>query len=128
MHPSISAMVAFDTNHSLRHILQDHPKQCKHVAALLEAQIKVGQQILIIDLVVMETCWVLSHVYNFDKAVWTHVLESLLSDTAFIFEDPAKLRRALKHNSKGKADFNDYLILVMCPEKSGHVILLSRES
>ena len=104
-------MIAFDTNHLLRHILQDDAKQSKHVSALLAEQIALGKQVLILDLVIMETCWVLTKVYEFDTTAWSHVLESLLSDAAFCFEDSAKLRRALEFYKSGKADFNDYLIL-----------------
>lgn len=104
-------MIAFDTNYLLRHILQDDAKQSKHVSALLAEQIALGKQVLILDLVIMETCWVLTKVYEFDTAAWSHVLESLLSDAAFSFEDSAKLRRALEFYKSGKADFNDYLIL-----------------
>jgi len=104
-------MIAFDTNHLLRHILQDDTKQCKHVANLVTEQATAGQQVLIPDLVMMETCWVLTKVYNFERAAWCHVLEALLSDSAFSFESTTKLRRALHLYDSGTADFNDYLIL-----------------
>lgn len=104
-------MIAFDTNHLLRHLLQDDPKQCQQVAALLQEQSHSGQQVLILDLVIMETCWVLTKVYKLDPMAWCHVLESLLSDAAFVFESSSKLRRTLELNQSGIADFNDYLIL-----------------
>lgn len=104
-------MIAFDTNHLLRHILQDDVKQCKAVAAILEGESSEGRPILIIDLVIMETCWVLTQVYDFDKEAWCHILIALLSDAGFVFEDAAKLRCALERYSRGKANFNDYLIL-----------------
>lgn len=105
-------MIAFDTNHLLRHLLQDEPKQCQKVSELLQEQSEAGHPVLILDLVIMETCWVLTKVYDFDEPGWIHVLESLLSDTAFAFEDASKLRHALDLYQSGKADFNDYLILV----------------
>jgi predicted nucleic-acid-binding protein len=104
-------MIAFDTNHLLRHILQDDPKQCKHVATSLQNQAEQKQTVLIIDLVVMETYWVLTNVYDLDRRAWSLVLESLLSDTAFGFENASKLRRALHLYREAKADFSDYLIL-----------------
>lgn len=110
-------MIAFDTNHLLRHVLQDDPKQCKQVAALLGEQSEAGHPVLILDLVIMETCWVLTKVYDFDGVNWIHVLESLLSDTAFVFEDSSKLRHALELAQSGKADFNDYLILASVQSK-----------
>ena len=104
-------MIAFDTNHLLRHLLQDDPKQCLKVAQLLVEQHNAGKGVLLLDLVVMETCWVLTKVYGFDQSSWTHVLESLLSDSAFTFQDVAMLRRTLDLYQAGKADFNDTFIL-----------------
>jgi len=104
-------MIALDTNHLLRHVLQDDPKQCQKVSTLLQEQAEAGVPLLILDLVVMETCWVLMKVYGLDASEWAHVLESLLSDSAFTFEDSSKLRHALNLYQSGKADFNDYLIL-----------------
>ncbi len=39
------------------------------------------------------------------------MLESLLSDSAFTFQDVSMLRRTLDLYLTGKADFNDYFIL-----------------
>lgn len=111
-------MIAFDTNHLLRHVLQDDPKQCQHVAALLETQSVEGNSVLILDLVIMETCWVLTKVYGFGTSDWIHVLDALLSDPAFGFEDSPKLRHALELFQLGNADFNDYLILASAEAKS----------
>lgn len=110
-------MIAFDTNHLLRHVLQDDPKQCKQVAALLQEQSVAGHPVLILDLVIMETCWVLTKVYDFDASDWSYVMESLLSDTAFVFENSSSLRHALELYQPGKADFNDYLILASAQSK-----------
>lgn len=110
-------MIAFDTNHLLRHVLQDDPKQCKQVAALLGEQSEAGHAVLILDLVIMETCWVLRKVYDFDAWHWSHVMESLLSDSAFAFENSSTLRCALELYQSGKADFNDYLILASAQSK-----------
>lgn len=104
-------MIAFDTNHLLRHVLQDEPKQCRHVSALLAEQAEAGEPILIVDLVIMESYWVLTKVYDFDPEAWCYVLESLLSDAAFTFESATNLRRAISLYKRGKADFSDYLIL-----------------
>jgi predicted nucleic-acid-binding protein len=104
-------MIAFDTNHLLRHVLQDEPEECQQVAALLQEQFAAGHPVLILDLVIMETCWVLTKVYGFDASAWVHVMESLLSDSGFTFQDASMLRRTLTLYQAGKADFNDYFIL-----------------
>jgi predicted nucleic-acid-binding protein len=100
-------MIAFDTNYLLRHILQDDARQCASVQSILDAQAEV----LIMNLVIMETFWVLQKVYRLNREGCCHVLESLLSDRAFKFENSGLLRRAMELYRAGKADFNDYFIL-----------------
>jgi len=103
--------IAFDTNYLLRHLLEDDPQQCQVVRQLLQAQSELGQQVLIVDLVILETCWMLTKVYAFNRSAWCQVLNDLLSDSAFAFEDAGKLRRVLNQYAVGSADFSDYLIL-----------------
>ncbi|MGJ8640522.1 MAG: hypothetical protein ACSHYA_14130 [Opitutaceae bacterium] len=85
-------MVAFDTNHLLRHLLQDDALKCAHVERLLAEQSEVGQSVLILDLVIMETCWVMMNVYKLVKNEWCAVLGALLSDPVFEFEDACQRR------------------------------------
>ena len=104
-------MIAFDTNHLLRHVLDDDPKQCKRVRSLIDAAEEADQRIHLLDLVIMETCWVLQSVMGFDRNGWCHVLEQLLQDPAFRFDDAGRLWKTLDRYRTGKADFDDYLIL-----------------
>ncbi|MCC5842372.1 MAG: type II toxin-antitoxin system VapC family toxin [Opitutales bacterium] len=103
-------MIAFDTNHLVRHIVQDNPAQCRTVAAMLEREAGHDNPVRIHDLVLMETAWVLESVYGFDRKALGHVLEELLEDSAFGFDDSDRLRLVLKRFRIGKADFSDYLI------------------
>ena len=104
-------MIAFDTNHLLRHVLQDDPKQCTHVAGLMESAEAADQKILILDLVLMEACWVLQSSMGFDREGWSHILDNLLQDPIFSFGDSSRLWKTLERYRNGKADFDDYLIL-----------------
>ena len=104
-------MIAFDTNHLLRHVLDDDPKQSEKVRSLIDTAEKGDLPILLLDLVLMETCWVLQSVMGFDRPDWCHVLEQLLNDPAFCFDDPTRLWKTLDRYRSGKADFDDYLIL-----------------
>ena len=104
-------MIAFDTNHLVRHIVQDDPKQCATVAQLIERESVENRSIRILDLVLLETSWVLESVYGFNRKAWVHVLGELLEDAAFSFDDPVRLKRCLGQFTSGKADFADYLIL-----------------
>lgn len=104
-------MIAFDTNHLLRHVLDDDPKQSGRVRSLIDSAQKGNRPILLFDLVIMETCWVLQSVMGFGRDDWCHVLEQLLHDPAFRFDDATRLWKALDRYRTGQADFDDYLIL-----------------
>jgi len=103
-------MIAFDTNHLVRHIVQDDPAQCRIVAALLNRETEVDRTVMILDLVLLETSWVLESVYGFDRKALAHVVTELMDDSAFCFESPDKLRRVVQRYRSGKADLGDYLI------------------
>jgi predicted nucleic-acid-binding protein len=104
-------VIAFDTNYLVRHIVQDDEAQCKIVASILKQETMEDRPIRILDLVLLETTWVLQEVYDFDRAALAEVIEELLEDSAFSFDDPTRLRSTLKLFQQGKADFADYLIL-----------------
>lgn len=104
-------MIAFDTNHLLRHVLQDDPKQCAQVAGLMESAEAADQKIHLLDLVLMEACWVLQSSMGFDREGWSHILDTLLQDPIFSFDDSSRLWKTLERYRSGKADFDDYLIL-----------------
>ena len=103
-------MIAFDTNYLVRHIVQDDEEQCAIVATELANEIKKERSIRIFDLVLMETSWVLETVYGFDRVAWAQVLEELLDDSAFSFDDPGRLCTTIKVYRQGRAGFADYLI------------------
>lgn len=103
-------MIAFNTNYLVRHIVQDDEEQCAIVATELANEIEKERSIRIFDLVLMETSWVLETVYGFDRVAWAQVLEELLDDSAFSFDDPGRLRKIIKMYRKGRAGFADYLI------------------
>ena len=104
-------MIAFDTNCLVRHIVQDDEEQCAIVASVLENETKEDRSIRIFDLVLIETSWVLQAVYGLDRNAWAEILDELLDDSAFSFDDPTRLRTVVKMYNNGNADFADYLIL-----------------
>lgn len=104
-------MIAFDTNHLVRHIVQDDVEHCRAVALLIQQEAAENRTVRIFDIVLLETSWVLESVYQFDREAWAQVLGELLQDSAFSFDDPGRLRRCLQQFVSGKADFADYLIL-----------------
>ncbi len=104
-------MIAFDTNHLVRHLLQDDEKQCGAVASLIAGESQRDTAILILDMVILETNWVLESVFGVSRSGWAEIVECLLADAIFCFEDPERIRLAVRMFRKGKADFSDYLIL-----------------
>ena len=104
-------MIAFDTNHLLRHVLNDDAKQCKHVRSLIESAKSSGEQIYVFDLVLMETCWVLQSGMGLSRNDWCLILDNLLQDPVFCFDNARQLWTTLDRYRNGKADFADYLIL-----------------
>ncbi|MEQ9822753.1 MAG: PIN domain-containing protein [Puniceicoccaceae bacterium] len=104
-------MIAFDTNHLLRHVLDDDTKQSAHVHSLIKSAESTDEQIHLLDLVLMEACWVLQSGMGFDRDAWCHVLDSLLQDPVFSFDNSRRLWKALERYRDGRADFDDYLIL-----------------
>jgi len=104
-------VIAFDTNYLVRHIVQDDKEQCEIVASILERETLEDRSIRILDLVLLETSWVLQAVYGLDRGAWTEIVEELLDDSAFSFDDPTRLRAVIKMYREGNADFADYLIL-----------------
>lgn len=105
-------MIAFDTNHLVRHIVQDNPAQCEEVNLILKSEAMEDRTVRIFDLVLLETLWVLQSIYDLDRQAWSEILEDLLDDAGFSFDDPNRLRAALDHYRSGTADFADYLIWV----------------
>ena len=102
--------IAFDTNYLVRHIVQDDAAQCRIVSESVVIESKENRSIRILDLVALETSWVLQSCYAFGREALVEVFEELLHDSAFRFDDPNEMRAALNFFRKGEADFADYLI------------------
>ena len=119
-------MTVFDTNYLVRHIVQDDKTQCKKVASIIQAEAKAGRAIRIYDLVLVETGWVLKSVYGYKREEWAAVVDDLLTDPIFQFEDHLKLRVILERFRNGKADFADYFILAQAEEEDGEIKTFDR--
>jgi predicted nucleic-acid-binding protein len=111
-------MIAIDTNVLLRYLLQDDEGQSKKAAALINGAIPV----LVTDIVLVETVWVLAGKrYKLDREALGGVISALFEERNIVFEDGQTVWRALgdfrkarpvKVNGKKKsADFPDVLIV-----------------
>ena len=111
-------MIAIDTNVLLRYLLWDDKMQ----AAKADKLINGSAPVLITDVVLAETVWVLKgKKYKLNKTATIDVLNSLFKEPNIFFEDGQTVWRALndyRHakpvkvgNKKKEADFPDALIV-----------------
>ncbi len=111
-------MIAVDTNVLLRYLLDDDAGQSKKASAIMAG----NTNILITDIVLMETIWTLKgKKYNLDKESIIKVINTLFAEPNIIFEDGQTVWRALNDykqaetikvgNKRKEADFPDALII-----------------
>lgn len=111
-------MIAVDTNVLLRYLIQDDQVQAEKSQKLING----SQKVLITDVVITETIWVLTGKrYQLPKDKIVDVIHALFAEQNIQFEDPQAVWCALKDyvnappiKVKGKtkqADFPDALII-----------------
>ena len=104
-------MIAFDTNYVVRLLIQDHPDQCVEVLATMRLEAESGRNIILYDIVLCETLWVLGSAYDAGRDDLIMALRALKDEPVFTFESPERVDAAFSRFQTGKADFADYLIL-----------------
>ena len=111
-------MIAVDTNVLLRYLIKDNQVQAEKSQKLING----SQKVLITDVVISETIWVLTGKrYQLPKDKIVDVIHALFAEKNILFEDPQAVWCALKDyvnappiKVKGKtkqADFPDALII-----------------
>lgn len=103
-------MIALDTNVLVRSLVEDDRKQGQRVTRLIKNAQKRGEPLIISDIVMCETVWVLSTSYRFSRSEIAGVLGDLLRGRGVVFSSSDSLARALQAYVAGKGDFADYLI------------------
>ena len=84
-------MIAVDTNVLLRYLLDDDPEQPPLAVALIEDK----REILITNVVLAETLWTLKgRKYGLDRSALAGVVEALLEESDFRFENARDLGRS----------------------------------
>lgn len=108
-------MRAVDTNVLVRLVTRDDPKQAARADDFVSSGAWVSH------LVLAETTWVLSAVYQLDAASIATALEMLLSHESLSIQEPDVVRTALGHFQKKPAlGFSDCLILEVA-RAAGHI-------
>jgi predicted nucleic acid-binding protein len=108
----VSAFV--DTNILVRHLTGDPPEMAVRATAYLEAE----RELLVTDLVVAETVYVLESFYKAPRAQIAAASRSLLALASVVTVDPPLLLRALEVYETAGIDFAE-AYLVGCAESTG---------
>ena len=103
-------MKALDTNVLIRYLVQDDPSQGRKAAAYIEGAAAADEEILISNIVLCETVWVLDSAYGYAKAEIQAALEKLLQSSTFQFETKDIVWAAFDEYRTVKADFADCLM------------------
>lgn len=103
-------MIGIDTNVLVRLLTQDDQAQADAVQRRLAPLDAVAESVLINDIVVVETLWVLRRLYGYDRRTLVEVLGHLLSALTFRFESREVVSQAARHFADSTADFSDCLI------------------
>lgn len=103
-------MKALDTNVLVRYLVQDDPTQGRKAATYIEAAASVAEQILIGNIVLCETVWVLESAYGYLKSEIEAVIEKLLQSSTFQFEAKDIVWAAFEEYRAARVDFADCLL------------------
>src|SRR6185437_13633271 len=110
-----SRMTAFvDTNILIRHLTGDPPAMADRASAYLQTE----SELLLTDLVVAETVYVLESVYETPRQQVAEAMRSLVALVSVITVDPALLLRTLEIYETDGIDFAESY-LVACAETTG---------
>lgn len=108
-------MSAFvDTNVLVRHLTGDPPE----MAARATAYLATASTLLLADLVVAETVYVLESFYEVPRHQVAEAIRSLIAFRAIVTVDPALLLRAIEVYEVDRLDFAE-AYLVACAETTG---------
>jgi predicted nucleic-acid-binding protein len=104
-------MIAIDTNVLVRFLVKDDEEQSRRAAAVIQDAVANGDHVLISDVVLVETVWVLKRSYKLKKPEIIAVLSKLLAARAIEFLSSEQVAMALKAFEKGKGGFADHFIV-----------------
>ncbi|MGI9022621.1 MAG: PIN domain-containing protein [Acidimicrobiales bacterium] len=114
-------MTAFvDTNILIRHLTGDPPEMGARATAYLGAQ----AGLLLTDLVVAETVYVLESFYGAPRNQISEAVRSLIAFDSVVCVDPALLLRAVEVYETERIDFAE-AYLVACAESTGVAVIAS---
>ncbi len=108
-------MSAFvDTNILIRHLTGDPPA----MAARATTYLRGAEELLLTDLIVAETVYVLESFYETPRTAVAEAMRSLIAFPPIVCVDPALLLRSLEVYETDRIDFAE-AYLVACAETTG---------
>lgn len=114
-------MTAFvDSNVLVRHLTGDPPQQAARATAFLAA----AQELLLADLVVAETVYVLESFYEVPRARVAELIRAIIAFPTIVVLDPVMLLRSLEVYETDRLDFAE-AYLVAQAERSGIGVIAS---
>lgn len=118
-------MVAVDTNVLVRVLVDDPtaPEQC--LAA--RQMVSEAREVLVSQIVQIETAWVLAGAYGLSRAALRAVMEKLAAHPAFHLQRLPILLAALQHFGEAQADFADCMILAESAEAGCELATFDRK-
>ncbi len=103
-------MLGIDTNVLVRFLLRDDETQFQKAKKLIQREVTAGRGVLVSQLVLLETEWVLRSRYGFSKIQMLEVIASLLDTRNMQLEDEQSVEEAIYQWKEASADFADCLI------------------
>jgi predicted nucleic-acid-binding protein len=103
-------MLGVDTNVLVRFLVRDDEAQFEKARKLIKREVAAGRGVLVNQLVLLETEWVLRSRYSLSKQLIIQTISGLLDASDVEFEDEAAIEEALFVWKESAADFADCLI------------------
>jgi predicted nucleic-acid-binding protein len=103
-------MLGVDTNMLVRFLVRDDEAQFEKARKLIKREVAAGRGVLVNQLVLLETEWVLRSRYHLPKQLIIQAISGLLDASDVQFEDEAAIEEALFVWKESTADFSDCLI------------------
>jgi predicted nucleic-acid-binding protein len=103
-------MLVLDTNVLVRFLVRDDEAQFEKARKLIKREVAAGRSVLVNQLVLLETEWVLRSRYGLPKNAIVEAISGLLDASDVRFEDEPAIEEALFIWKDTTADFADCLI------------------
>jgi predicted nucleic-acid-binding protein len=103
-------MLGIDTNVLVRFLVRDDEAQFEKARKLIKREVAAGRGVLVNQLVLLETEWVLRSRYSLAKNLIIQAISGLLNASDVRFEDEPAVEEALFIWKDSAADFADCLI------------------